>query len=241
VYAGHPLGLGFWPFFDANCASRFHPGIGFRGSMAGLCPPLPTLRRRPYGRQRTARGRCGPLLLHRSGLAPPTPCRSPRRTSSPTCPARQCSLYRTSPVYGIARDLATDRSLRLDQLVDEQRQQFAAVRWIHEPAAGPVVRETVVVRPRSGRDRSKMAVELDRAQTLREPKPPKRQVQIAARSGFKGRTGSLVHASRAVIAWSIAIIACSIAAVIAWSIAVISPRPVQSVPVMVAAIPHALA
>src|SRR5262249_37077517 len=28
---------------------RRHPGIGFRGSMAGLCPPLPTLRRRPYG------------------------------------------------------------------------------------------------------------------------------------------------------------------------------------------------
>src|SRR6266481_6294826 len=56
---------------------RRHPGIGFRGSMAGLCPPLPTLRRRPRGRQRTARGRCGSLLLHRSGLAPPTPCRSP--------------------------------------------------------------------------------------------------------------------------------------------------------------------
>src|SRR3989440_5074708 len=45
--------------------------------MAGLCPPLPTLRRRPRGRQRTARGRCGSLHLHRSGLAPPTPCRSP--------------------------------------------------------------------------------------------------------------------------------------------------------------------
>src|SRR5262249_39705654 len=50
---------------------------GFRGSMAGLCPPLPTVRRRPRGRQRTARGRCRSLLLHRSGLAPPTPCRSP--------------------------------------------------------------------------------------------------------------------------------------------------------------------
>jgi hypothetical protein len=23
VYAGQPIGLGFWPFFDANCASRF--------------------------------------------------------------------------------------------------------------------------------------------------------------------------------------------------------------------------
>src|SRR2546425_4241002 len=60
-----------------------------RGSMAGLCPPLPTLRRRPRGRQRTARGRCRSLLLHRSGLAPPTPCRSPRRTSSPLTPATQ--------------------------------------------------------------------------------------------------------------------------------------------------------
>ena len=45
--------------------------------MAGLYAPLPTLRRRPRGRLRTARGRCGSLLLHRSGLAPQTPCRSP--------------------------------------------------------------------------------------------------------------------------------------------------------------------
>jgi hypothetical protein len=37
---------------------RRHPDLGFRGSMAGLCPPLPTLRRSPRGRQRTARGRC---------------------------------------------------------------------------------------------------------------------------------------------------------------------------------------
>jgi hypothetical protein len=40
------------------------------GSMAGLCPHLPTLRRRPRGCQRTAWGRCGSRLLHRSGLAP---------------------------------------------------------------------------------------------------------------------------------------------------------------------------
>jgi hypothetical protein len=49
----------------------------FRGSMAGLCPPLPTLRRRPCERQRSARGRCGSLRLHRVGLSPTTPCRSP--------------------------------------------------------------------------------------------------------------------------------------------------------------------
>src|SRR5262249_41100031 len=57
---------------------RQHPGYeSLRGSMAGLCAPLPTLRCRPSRRQRTARGRCGSLLLHRIGLAPPTPCRSP--------------------------------------------------------------------------------------------------------------------------------------------------------------------
>src|SRR5271166_1403217 len=45
--------------------------------MAGLCTPLPTLRRCPRGQLRTARGRCGLLYLHRGGLSPPTPCRSP--------------------------------------------------------------------------------------------------------------------------------------------------------------------
>jgi hypothetical protein len=36
----------------------------------------PTLRRHPQGCLRTAWGRCGPLYLHRRGLAPLTPCRS---------------------------------------------------------------------------------------------------------------------------------------------------------------------
>ena len=45
---------------------RRHPGsVFFRGSMAGLHVPLPTLRRHPRGCLRTARGRCGSLLLHR--------------------------------------------------------------------------------------------------------------------------------------------------------------------------------
>jgi len=49
----------------------------FRGSMAGLCAPLPTLRLHPHKCRRTARGRGGSLRLPRGGLAPPTPCRSP--------------------------------------------------------------------------------------------------------------------------------------------------------------------
>ena len=49
----------------------------FRGSMAGLYVPLPTLRRYPHGCLRTAWGQCGSLLLHCDGLAPPAPCRSP--------------------------------------------------------------------------------------------------------------------------------------------------------------------
>src|SRR5882672_1332776 len=45
--------------------------------MAGLCAPLSTLRQYPHGYLRMTRGRCGLLLLHRDGLAPSTPCRSP--------------------------------------------------------------------------------------------------------------------------------------------------------------------
>src|SRR5665811_411961 len=45
--------------------------------MAGLCAPLSTLRQYPHGHLRMTRGRCGSLLLHRDGLAPSTPCRSP--------------------------------------------------------------------------------------------------------------------------------------------------------------------
>src|SRR6516162_6817740 len=45
--------------------------------MAELYAPLPTLRSHPCGGLRTDRGRRGLLLLHRSGLSPHTPCRSP--------------------------------------------------------------------------------------------------------------------------------------------------------------------
>src|ERR1700752_1082754 len=48
--------------------------------MAGLYAPLPTLHRLPRGRQRTARGRCGSLLLHRDGLSPSPPRRLPAHT-----------------------------------------------------------------------------------------------------------------------------------------------------------------
>jgi hypothetical protein len=51
------------------------PGLRFRGSIPSLHAPLPTLRRGRRRPRRTARGRCGSLLLHRSALAPPTPCR----------------------------------------------------------------------------------------------------------------------------------------------------------------------
>jgi hypothetical protein len=46
---------------------------------------------RPRGRRRTARGRCGSLLLHRSGLAPPTPYRSPGALSANCRASRICS------------------------------------------------------------------------------------------------------------------------------------------------------
>jgi hypothetical protein len=66
------------PFRLPHKLRRQHPGLNhFRGSMAGLHNPLPTLHRRPRGRRCTAWGRRGSLVLHRGGLSPPTPCRSP--------------------------------------------------------------------------------------------------------------------------------------------------------------------
>src|SRR4029450_2161903 len=59
--------------------------------MAGLCAPLSTLRRCPRGHLRMTRGRCGSLLLHRDGLAPSTPCRSP-------------GALRSTPVNGLSQD-----------------------------------------------------------------------------------------------------------------------------------------
>ena len=75
---GRALAIARLSVLPSASEQRRHPGSErFRGSMAGLYAPLPTLRRHPRGCLRTARGRCGLLLLHRSGLSPPTPCRSP--------------------------------------------------------------------------------------------------------------------------------------------------------------------
>src|SRR5262249_60515906 len=73
-----------------------------RGSIAALDPPHPTLRPHPRGSLRTARGRCGSLLLHRSGLSPPTPCRFHRRTT--------CQVLRPRRVFGA---LAVNVPLRI--------------------------------------------------------------------------------------------------------------------------------
>lgn len=76
--AGQTLALAHLPILPSTQLTVSAPGkTFFRGSMAGLCTPLPTLRRHPRGGLRTARGRCGSLFLHRNGLSPSTPCRSP--------------------------------------------------------------------------------------------------------------------------------------------------------------------
>ena len=55
-----------------------HPGqIFYRGSIAGLCVPLSTLRAAPRDAPRMTRGQHDSLLLCCQGLAPFTPCRSP--------------------------------------------------------------------------------------------------------------------------------------------------------------------
>ena len=65
----------------SSTASAPRSGVmRFRGSIPGLHVPLSTLRRRPYGRRRMTRGRCGSLLLHRMTLSFTTPRRFDRRT-----------------------------------------------------------------------------------------------------------------------------------------------------------------
>lgn len=60
----------------ARVAFRTVDGVGTRDNTLSRLNG-PTLRLHPRGCLRTARGRCGSLRLHRNGLAPSTPCRSP--------------------------------------------------------------------------------------------------------------------------------------------------------------------
>ena len=62
-----------------------HPGQIFcRGSIAGLCVPLSTLRRRLADAPRMTRGQHGFAISLLQGLAPFTPCRSPGALSHVT-------------------------------------------------------------------------------------------------------------------------------------------------------------
>src|SRR5215831_16867632 len=82
------------------------PGIGlFRGSMAGLCAPLSTLRRNPRGQLRMTRGRCGSLILHRKRLALSTPCRSPGASQI------ESAMLPEAEVHGIGATLETGFTL----------------------------------------------------------------------------------------------------------------------------------
>src|ERR1700756_5630149 len=77
--------------------------------MAGLYAPLPTLRSHPRGGLRTDRGRRGLLLLHRSGLSPRTPCRSPGALTR----VAACTLARSPYVVTAIRRLQTLRLLHV--------------------------------------------------------------------------------------------------------------------------------
>src|ERR1700745_2574695 len=69
--------------------------------MAGLYAPLPTLRSHPRGGLRTDRGRRGLLLLHRSGLSPHTPCRSPGALTHVAACTLPQSPYFVTPIRGL--------------------------------------------------------------------------------------------------------------------------------------------
>ena len=75
---GSPLAMTRRPMWPSRLVPLSASGkCGFRGSMASLHDPRPTLRLAPRGTRRTAWGRCDSPGLHRKGLSPPTPCRSP--------------------------------------------------------------------------------------------------------------------------------------------------------------------
>src|SRR5882724_8989676 len=111
--------------------------------MAGLCAPLSTLRQYPHGYLRMTRGRCGSLLLHRDGLAPSTPCRSP-------------GALRSTPVNGHSQDrraclkganngsghlIATvDDTLRADPLAREYQVVDSVHAWFSVGGQSPKIR-----------------------------------------------------------------------------------------------------
>src|SRR6478672_3702244 len=100
--------------------------------MAGLCAPLSTLRRCPRGHLRMTRGRCGSLLLHRDGLAPSTPCRSPGALRIPAL-AQSLSEALTNALAGsaiVALIAASVWASYLDQLVAPARE--AAAQAVYE-------------------------------------------------------------------------------------------------------------
>src|SRR5215472_754231 len=83
------LALSHPPLLPSAATTARHPGLHcFRRSQPGLYTPLSTLRVTPRGATCMTRGRCGSLPLHRSGLSPPTSCRSPGAPRLNGWPAR---------------------------------------------------------------------------------------------------------------------------------------------------------
>src|SRR6202030_715951 len=68
--------------------------------MAALYAPLLSFRSHPRGGLRTDRGRRGLLLLHRSGLSPHTPCRSPGASAFVDVPETVRVLTQRSTLLG---------------------------------------------------------------------------------------------------------------------------------------------
>src|SRR6516225_6511565 len=96
--------------------------------MAGLYAPLPTLRSHPRGGLRTDRGRRGLLLLHRSGLSPHTPCRSPGALTHVT--ARRIAQPPT------ATFVTRLRPFRLPGRAARQLPDQSTILWVASSSAG---------------------------------------------------------------------------------------------------------
>src|SRR5450755_4681585 len=123
--------------------------------MAGLCAPLSTLRQYPHGYWRMTRGRCGSLLLHRDGLAPSTPCRSPgalrftpdeRTSSEPVgmpqrCQKRKCPDSRGTSVLPSGADIVSlPRHVRLVPKGDPPPRSASPIAYQQTSRRGQITR-----------------------------------------------------------------------------------------------------
>ena len=98
--------------------TRLVAGHVFRSSIPSLYVPLPTLHRRPYGRQCMTRGQCGWLDPHCIKLSFTTLCRFNRRTEKIMTKYLIEASYTAEGLKGLQKDKASGRKQAVTKLLE---------------------------------------------------------------------------------------------------------------------------